>query len=148
MYFAVIIDLYTRRVVGWSMQARLQMDLVLRVLLAAVWRRKQTSKAATHSDRESQFISQERHSFLKMHYHETSMNRRGNCFDYAVAESFFHLLKSERIRRKTYAIHKEARQDIFNYFELFYNLKRKHGKIGMLSPIVFERQQNTKLQGV
>ncbi len=76
------------------------------------------------------------------------MSRRGNRSANAVAESFFHLLKSERIRRKTYASREEARQDKFNYIELFYNPKRKHGKNGMLSPIDYERQQKMKLQGV
>ena len=87
-------------------------------------------------------------AFLKTHNLEASMSRRGNCYDNAVAESFFHLLKSERIRRKTYATREEARQDVFNYIELFYNPKRKHGKNGMLSPIDFERQKYVKLQGV
>jgi putative transposase len=77
-----------------------------------------------------------------------SFCRRGNCYDNAVAEIFFHLLKSEPIRRKTYATREEACQDIFNYIELFYNPKRKHGKNGLLSPIDYERQQKMKLQGV
>ena len=76
------------------------------------------------------------------------MSRRVNCYDNAVAESFFHLLKSECISRKIYATREEARQDIFNYIELFYNPKRKHGKNGMLSPIDYEQQQKMKLQGV
>ena len=77
------------------------------------------------------------------------MSRRRNCYDNAVAESFFHLLKGERIRRNTYATREEARQDVFNYYiELFYNPKRKHGKNGLLSPIDYERQQKMKLQGV
>ena len=77
-----------------------------------------------------------------------SILRQGNCYDNAVAESFFHLLKSERIRRKTYATRKEARQDVFDYIELFYNPKRKHGRNGMLSPIDYERQEKMKLQSV
>jgi putative transposase len=76
------------------------------------------------------------------------MSRRGSCYDNAVPESFFHLLKSERIRRKIYATREEARQDILNYIELFYNPKRKHCKNGMLLPIDYERQQKMKLQGV
>jgi len=148
LYLAVIIDLYSRRVIGWSMQSRMKMDLVLSALLMAVWRRKPKSKVIIHSDQGSQFTSLEWQSFLKTHNLEASMSRRGNCYDNAVAESFFHLLKSERIRRKTYATRKEARQDVFNYIELFYNSKRKHGKNGLLSPIDFERQQNVKLQGV
>jgi len=148
LYLAVIIDLYSRRVIGWSMQSRMQMDLVLSALLMAVWRRKPTSTVIIHSDQGSQFTSLEWQTFLKTHNLEASMSRRGNCYDNAVAESFFHLLKSERIRRKIYATRENARQDIFNYIELFYNPKRKHGKNGMLSPIDYERQQKMKLQGV
>ena len=114
----------------------------------AVWRRKPTSTVIIHSDQGSQFTSLEWQTFLKTHNLEASMSRRGNCYDNAVAESFFHLLKSERIRRKIYATRENARQDIFNYIELFYNPKRKHGKNGMLSPIDYERQQKMKLQGV
>jgi putative transposase len=148
LYLAVIIDLYSRRVIGWSMQSRMQMDLVFSALLMAVWRRKPKSKVIVHSDQGSQFTSLEWQAFLRTHNLEASMSRRGNCYDNAVAESFFHLLKSERIRSKTYATREEARQDVFNYIELFYNPKRKHGKNGLLSPIDYEQQQNVKLQGV
>jgi putative transposase len=116
------------------------MDLVLSALLMAVWRRKPVSKVIIHSDQGSQFTSLECQAFLKTHNLEASMSRRGNCYDNAVAESFFHLLKNERIRRKTYFTCEEARQDVFDYIELFYNSKRKHGRNGMLSPIDFERQ--------
>ena len=148
LYLAVIIDLYSRRVVGWSMQSRVRIDLALSALLMAVWRRKPKSKVIIHSDQGSQFTSFEWQGFLKTHNLEASMSRRGNCYDNAVAESFFHLLKSERIRRKIYASRKEARQDVFNYIELSYNPKRKHGRNGMLSPIDYERQYKTKLQSV
>jgi len=148
LYLAVVIDLYARRVVGWSMQSRMQMDLVLSALLMAVWRRKPTSKVIIHSDQGSQFTSHEWQKFLKANNLEASMSRRGNCYDNAVAESFFQLLKRERIRRKTYATRKDARQDVFDYIEFFYNPKRKHGNNGMLSPIEFERQQKWKSPGV
>ena len=101
-----------------------------------------------HSDQGSQFTSLEWQAFLRSHNLEASMSRRGNCYDNAVAESFFHLLKSERIRKKIYATRCQARQDVFNYIELFYNSKLKHGKNGMLSPIDYEQQQKMKLQGV
>lgn len=91
----------------------------------------------------SQFTSMDWAAFLKHHNLEHSMSRRGNCHDYAVAESFFNLLKRERIRRKTYRTREEARQDVFDYIEMFYNPKRKHVRNGMLSPVEFERQQNT-----
>jgi len=148
LYLTVVIDLYARRVVGWSMQSRMHMDLVLSALLMAVWRRKPTSKVIVHSDQGSQFTSHEWQSFLKQHNLEASMSRRGNCYDNAVAESFFQLLKRERIRRKTYSTRQQARSDIFDYIEFFYNPKRKHGNNGMLSPIEFERQQKWKQQGV
>ncbi len=148
LYLAVVIDLYSRRVVGWSMQSRMQTDLALSALLMAVWRRKPTAKVIVHSDQGSQFTSYEWQSFLKQHNLEASMSRRGNCYDNAVAESFFQLLKRERIRQRTYATRKQARADVFDYIEFFYNTKRKHGRNGMLSPIDFERQQQWKLQGV
>ena len=141
LYLAVIIDLYSRRVIGWSMQSRMQMDLVLSALLMAVWRRKPKSKVIVHSDQGSQFTSLEWQAFLRTHNLEASMSRRGNCYDNAVAESFFHLLKSERIRRKTYATREEARQDILSYIELLCNPERKHGKNAMLPPIDYEQQQ-------
>ena len=148
LYLAVVIDLFSRRVIGWSMQSRMQMDLVLSALLMAVWRRKPKLKVIIHSDQGSQFTSLEWQAFLKMHNLTASMSRRGNCYDNAVAENFFHLLKSERIRRKTYATRKEARQDVFDYIEMFYNSKRKHGKNGMLSPIDYEQQKKVKIQAV
>ncbi len=126
----------------------MQMDLVLSALLMAVWRRQPKSKVIIHSDQGSQFTSYEWEKFLKANNLEASMSRRGNCYDNAVAESFFQLLKRERIRRKTYATRKEARQDVFDYIEFFYNPKRKHGNNGMLSPIEFERQQKWKLKAV
>ncbi len=138
LYLAVVIDLYSRRVVGWSMNGRMQTSLALNALLMAVWRRKPKTKVIVHSDQGSQFTSAEWQSFLVAHNLEASMSRRGNCYDNAVAESFFHLLKTERIRRKTYKTRQLARQDVFDYIEMFYNSRRKHGKCGMLSPAQFE----------
>ena len=147
-YLAVIIDLYSRKIVGWAMQSRQPTDLVLQALLMAVWRRKPADKVLVHSDQGSQFTSLERASFLKHHNLEHSMSRRGNCHDNAVAESFFNLLKRERIRRRTYKAREEARRDVFDYIEMFYNPKRKHVRNGMLSPVEFERQQKWKQEGV
>ena len=142
-YLAVVIDLYSRRVVGWSMQSRQTTDLVLQALLMAVWRRKPKNRVLIHSDQGSQFTSRDWASFLKHHNLEHSMSRRGNCHDNAVAESFFNLLKRERIRRRTYKSRADARQDVFEYIEMFYNPQRKHTKNGMLSPVEFERQHET-----
>ena len=147
-YLAVVIDLYSRRVVGWSMQSRQTTDLVLQALLMAVWRRKPKNRVLIHSDQGSQFTSRDWASFLKHHNLEHSMSRRGNCHDNAVAESFFNLLKRERIRRRNYTTRAEARQDVFDYIEMFYNPRRKHTKNGMLSPVEFERQRKTVTEGV
>jgi len=147
-YLAVVIDLYSRRIVGWAMQSRQPTDLVLQALLMAVWRRKPDGKVLVHSDQGSQFTSLEWASFLKYHNLEHSMSRRGNCHDNAVAESFFNLLKRERIRRRTYKTRDDARSDVFDYIEFFYNPKRKHVRNGMLSPVDFEWQQKVNKQGV
>ena len=141
-YLAVVIDLYSRRVIGWAMQSRQTTDVVLQALLMAVWRRKPKNQVLIHSDQGSQFTSMDWASFLKHHNLVHSMSRRGNCHDNAVAESFFNLLKRERIRRRVYRSRDEARQDVFDYIEMFYNPKRKHAKNGMLSPVEFEKQQN------
>ncbi len=147
-YLAVVIDLYSRRVIGWSIQSRQTTDVVLQALLMAVWRRKPQGKVLIHSDQGSQFTSMDWASFLKHHDLEHSMSRRGNCHDNAVAESFFNLLKRERIRRRTYKTRADARQDVFDYIEMFYNPQRKHVRNGMLSPVEFERQQKMKTEGV
>jgi putative transposase len=140
-YLAVVIDLYSRRVIGWAMQSRQTTDVVLQAVLMAVWRRKPKDKILIHSDQGSQFTSMDWASFLKHHNLVHSMSRRGNCHDNAVAESFFNLLKRERIRRRVYRSRDEARQDVFDYIEMFYNPKRKHVRNGMLSPVEFEKQQ-------
>lgn len=147
-YLVVVIDLFSRRVVGWSMQNRQTTDLVLQALLMAVWRRKPDSQVLIHSDQGSQFTSIEWVSFLKQHNLKHSMSRRGNCYDNAVAESFFSQLKRERIRRKLFKTREEARADIFDYIEMFYNPKRKHTKNGMLSPMNFENKRNLNQRSV
>jgi len=149
LYLCVVIDLFSRRVIGWSAQSRMTTDLALQALLMAIWRRKPSDRVTLHSDQGSQFTSREWQSFLHQHNLEPSMSRRGNCHDNAVAESFFQLLKRERIRRRTYPTRDDARRDVFEYIELFYNPKRKHTNNGMLSPVDFEtRQQKLKQAGV
>ncbi len=140
-YLAVVIDLFSRRVVGWSMQSRMTTDLALQALLAAVWRRKPKQKVMIHSDQGSQFTGGEWQSFLRKHNLVASMSRRGNCHDNAVAESFFQLLKRERVRRRTYLTRDAARRDVFEYIEMFYNPTRKHTNNGMLSPVHYEIKQ-------
>ena len=148
LYLAVVIDLFSRQVVGWSMQSRMETDLALNALLMAVWRRRPKSAVIVHSDQGSQFSSHEWQSFLKAHNLIASMSRRGNCYDNAVAESFFQLLKRERIRRKIYVDREAARRDIFDYIELFYNSKRRHGYAGGVTPIEFETQYFKRLESV
>jgi putative transposase len=108
------------------MQSRQTTDVILQALPMAVWRRKPKDKVLIHSDQGSQFTSMDLASFLRHHNLVHSMSRSGNCHDNAVAESFFNLLKRERIRRRVYRSRYEARQDGFDYIEMFYNPKRKH----------------------
>jgi len=138
LYLAVVIDLYSRRVVGWSMKSSLHRELVLDALLMAVWRRKPHGRVLVHSDQGSQYGSDEWQRFCRAHRLTTSMSRRGNCYDNAVAESFFSSLKKERIRRKIYRTRAEARADVFDYIEVFYNRKRRLSHIGDMSPAAFE----------
>ena len=147
-YLAVVIDLYSRKVVGWAMQSRQTTDMVPQALLMAVWHRKPTVTVLIHSDQGSQFTSIDLASFLKQHNLEHSMSRRGNCHDNAVAERFFNLLKRERIGRKIYKTRDQAHQDLFEYIEMFHNPKRKHANNGLLSPVIFEQQQKLNPYGV
>jgi len=140
LFLAVVIDLFSRQVIGWSMQPKIHADLVMNALLMAVWRRKPKSEVIVHSDQGSQYTSIDWQRFLKGHSLVCSMSRRGNCYDNAVAESFFQLLKRERIKRRTYKSRDEARQDIFDYIEMFYNPVRRHGYNDNLSPVEFEKQ--------
>ena len=140
MYLAVVIDLFSRQVVGWSMQSRMQTDLVLQAMTMAVWRRKPARGLMIHSDQGSQFTGHDWQDFLKANGIECSMSRRGNCHDNAVAESFFQLLKRERIRRKIYTTHDDAKSDVFNYIDMFYNSRRQHGHNDGLSPVEFEKR--------
>jgi putative transposase len=145
LYLAVVLDLFSRQVIGWSMQSRMDRELALNALLMAVWRRQPDSAVIVHSDQGSQFSSHDWQSFLKTHNLVASMSRRGNCHDNAVAESFFQLLKRERIRRRIYADREEARRDVFDYIEMFYNPKRRHGYAGGVSPVQFEQQYFNRL---
>jgi putative transposase len=133
-------DLYSRQIVGWAMRSTQETEVVLQALLAAVWRRKPKPGLMLHSDQGSQFTSEDWQAFLKAHGMVCSMSRRGNCHDNACAESFFQLLKRERIKRKIYTTKVDARADVFDYIEMFYNPKRRHGSSGNLSPMEFEKR--------
>ena len=138
LYLAVVVDLYTRKVVGWSMSASLSRDLALDALLMAVCRRKPDGRVVVHSDQGSQYGSDDFRRFCRSHNLEPSMSRRGNCWDNAVAESFFSSLKKERIRKRVYKTRDLARADIFDYIEVFYNRTRRHSHLGGISPEAFE----------
>ena len=138
LYLAVVLDLYSRMVVGWSMKASLHRDLVLDALIMAVWRRQPKQPVIVHSDQGAQYGSDDWVRFCRDHQLDTSMSRRGNCFDNAVAESFFSSLKKERIKRKIYPTREEGRADVFDYIEVFYNRSRRHSHIGDMSPVAFE----------
>ncbi len=148
LYLVAVLDLFSRQVVGWSMGPRIDRELAINALLMAVWRRRPQQEVLVHSDQGSQFSSYDWQDFLCAHQLKPSMSRRGNCHDNAVAESFFQLLKRERIRRKTYNNREEARQDVFNYIEMFYNPKRRHNSSNGLSPVEYERQYFQRLESV
>jgi putative transposase len=148
LYVTVVLDLFSRQVVGWSMKHNPRADLVLDALLMAVWRRKPTSRVLVHSDQGVQYTSSDWRKFLADNNLEASMSRRGNCHDNAVAESFFSLLKTERIKRKIFRTRNEARAEVFDFIELHYNPKRRHGSNGGLSPAEYEKQYYEKLSAV
>ena len=148
LFLAVVLDLFSRQVIGWSMQSRMEADLVMKALLMAVWRRQPKAEVIVHSDQGSQYTGYDWQGFLKAHNLVSSMSRRGNCHDNAVAESFFQLLKRERVKRRIYPDRQTARADIFNYIEMFYNRQRKHGYNGMLSPVAYEERYFRKLGSV
>lgn len=138
LYLAVVVDLYSRKVVGWSMKPTLARELVVDALMMAVWRRKPTHRIVIHSDQGTQYGSDDWLRFCKELNFDPSMSRRGNCWDNAVAESFFGSLKKERVKKRIYKTRELARADIFDYIEVFYNRQRRHSHLGGVSPEVFE----------
>jgi putative transposase len=141
LYLTVVIDLYSRAVVGWSMKSTMATELVLDALMMAVWRRRPKTPVMIHSDQGSQFGSDEFNRWCKDNQLVPSMSRRGNCWDNAVAESFFSNLKKERIKRRIYASRQEAKSDVFDYIEGFYNRVRRHSHLDQMSPLAFEQLQ-------
>ena len=139
LYLAVVMDLFARKVVGWSMKPTLARDLVLDAILMAVWRRRPKQKVLIHSDQGTQYGSDDWQRFCRDHNLDPSMSRRGNCWDNAVAESFFSSLKKERIKKRIYKTRELARADVFDYIEVFYNRKRRHSHLGGVSPEAFEQ---------
>jgi putative transposase len=140
LYLAVIIDLYSRAVIGWSIQSTLSKQLVCDALTMALWRRGFPKGVLCHSDRGSQYCSHEYQKILKHYGLICSMSRKGNCWDNSVAESFFHTLKTELIYNRRYVTRENAKQSIFHYVETYYNRVRRHSTIGSVSPETFENQ--------
>jgi putative transposase len=139
LYLAVVVDLYSRLVIGWSMKPTLAHELLLDALTMAVWRRRPTDKVLAHSDQVSQYGSADWLRFFEAHDLEPSTSRRGNCWNGAVAESFFSSLKKERIKRRIYKTRDLARADVVDYIEAFYNRTRRQSHTGGISPEAFER---------
>jgi len=138
LYLATVIDLTSRKVVGWSMSDRMKAELVNNALLMAVWQRKPKAGLVWHTDRGSQYASDSHLKIIKQHHIIQSMSRKGNCWDNAVAESFFHTLKTELIYQCKFKTREEARYVIFEYIEVFYNRIRMHSANDYLSPVEYE----------
>ncbi len=141
LYLAVVIDLHSRRIVGWLMNKCISRHLVMDGLTMAIWRRKPSSGLVFHSDRGSQYCSYDFQKVLKKHRILSSMSRKGNCWDNAVAESFFGSLKVKQVFGTQYPSRSAARQEIVEYIEMFYNSGRRHSSLGYMSPMEFEKQQ-------
>lgn len=142
MYLAVIIDLFSRKVVGWSLQERMAAELVCNALDAAVRQRRPPPGLIFHSDRGSQYASKAFRRRLWRYRMRQSMSRKGNCWDNAVAESFFATLKKELIRDLPFETRSSARSQVFEYIEIFYNRQRAHSLIGYQTPDAFEACKN------
>jgi len=140
LYVAAVIDLFSRRVVGWSMSATMTAQLVADAMMMAIWRRGKPDALLHHSDQGSQYTSEQFQRLMQDNGVTCSMSRSGNCWDNAAMESFFSSLKTERVRKKVYRSRDQARADVFDYIERFYNPTRRHSTLGYLSPIDFERQ--------
>lgn len=138
LYLAVFIDLYSRRVVGWSMGSRMKAGLVTDALRMAIWRRRPAEGLIVHSDRGSQYASKAYRRLLKANGFVGSMSRKGDCWDNAVAESFFASLKKERVHWKHYQTRIEAQQDVLDYIAMFYNSQRLHSYLDYVSPMDYE----------
>ena len=143
LYLATVIDLYSRKIVGWSMSDRMKADLVNNAMLMAIWQRKPSEGLVWHTDCGSQYASDSHRKILAEHRIIQSMSRKGNCFDNAVAESFFHTLKMELIYQNKFKTREKAKNVIFEYIEVFYNRIRVHSTNNYLSPVDYEKIQKT-----
>ncbi|MEM6819934.1 MAG: IS3 family transposase, partial [Pseudomonadota bacterium] len=148
VFLAVVMDLFARNIVGWSMSDRITDQLALDALTMAYWRRQPNQTVQLHTDQGSQYTSGRCQRLLKTLNIEPSMSRRGTCHDNAVAESFFANLKKEKIRRQQYRTRDDARAAMFEYIELFYNPTRRHTHNGRVAPTVYEQQYFKQTEGV
>jgi putative transposase len=148
LYLAAILDLYSRRIVGMAMDARIDRHLVILAFQQAITRREINSGLIHHSDRGSQYASYDFQAELKRHGVLCSMSGKGNCFDNAAMESFFHTLKMELIYWENYQTRQEAIANIFEYVEVFYNNQRRHSTLNYLSPREFEVLNGVSIRGV
>ncbi|WP_425591118.1 IS3 family transposase, partial [Brucella inopinata] len=140
LYVAAVIDLFSRRVIGWPMNASMTSQLVTDALIMAIWRRGKLDALLHHSDQGSQYTSEQFQRLMADHGITCSMSRSGNVWDNAAMESFFSSLKTERTARKVYTTRNDAKADVFDYIERFYNPKRRHSTLGCLSPMEFENK--------
>lgn len=138
LYLAIVIDLFSRRVVGWSMDKNMDKRLVINALLMAVYQRRPSQSVLVHTDQGSQYGSADYLAFMNEQNLIPSMSRRGNCHDNAVAESFFGTLKKRVLRNKIFSMRDEAKTEIFNFIEMFYNPKKRHSHTCVVSPTKFE----------
>jgi transposase InsO family protein len=151
LYLAVLLDLFSRRVVGWAVSSRIDTDLTLQALRMALEKRQPPSGLLHHSDRGSQYAAGAYQSVLRRHDVEVSMSRAGNCYDNAVVESFFSTLKVELDGYGRHKTRQEAYRALFDHLERFYNRQRRHSTLGYRSPAEFEKAQherNTESKGL
>ena len=134
------LDLFSRRIVGWSMKEAMTTQMVTDALMMAIWRRGRPRTLMHHSDQGSQYTSEAFQRLMRDNGITCSMSRSGNCWDNAAMESFFSSLKTERIRGQVYRTRDQARSDVFDYIERFYNPTRRHSTLGYLSPMQYEEQ--------
>jgi putative transposase len=143
LYLATFIDLFSRKVVGWSMSERMTSDLVVDAFRMALFRQKRKAPKVVHSDRGVQYASEAFRNELKAHGCKRSMSKKGDCWDNAVAESFFGTLKTELVHHEKYKTREQARLSIFDYIEVFYNRRRLHSYLNYVSPEDFEKSMAT-----
>lgn len=136
----MVIDLYSRRVIGWAVSNRLKKDLAIRALQMAINLRRPPKGCIHHTDRGSQYCAHEYQKILRQHDFQVSMSGKGNCWDNAITDTFFKTLKAELIWRQTWQTRRQAEIAVFNYINGFYNPRRKHSALGYKSPLAFERK--------